>query len=493
MKRRLLDRSSELVVKLAGAMVPRAQREEWTAEWVGELWQVQQSEQGDTPVDALEFSLGAMRDAFLIGWGQRREALQRIFVKGSAANCIALLVAMAAAGIAVCVALPGSRPMLEPMPYRDADNLVLISRFAAIGKPTPSIRLAEYREWTGDTAGLYQSLAFYAPEAATLRIHHRPAASLTVAVASANLLDVLNLKRAAGVENAKGARLLLTYAAWRRWYRSDRGLRGGMVDVRGQQATLAGVLPDGDWRLPDNVDAILLEDAQDSEQLPATLRGFVVARILPAAFPAPRNGLRSMVEAPYGEELHYACQSLTAIQEGSAEALGCCLLLALFSLPVIAALSVGDYPIAMEAHRAGLVARRYGFLAAKFVLIAVIVAVWSSTLAFGMGSRDIGAAMSAQMAVAFVPLLFGFRWAMRDQRDRCPVCLRKLSHPARVGQVSWSFLGWYGTEMICARGHGLLHIAELPTSWFGAQRWLGLDPSWMGLFEDRAITGSHSG
>ena len=490
MKSRLIDRTSLLVVKLAGAMVPRAQREEWTAEWAGELWQVQQSERDDAPVDALGFSLGAVRDAFLIGWSRCMEALQRIFVKGSAARCIAVLAATAAAGILACGALPGSRAILEPMPYRDAGNLVLISRFAAIGRETPSIRLAEYREWTGDTAGLYQSVAFYAPEAATLRMRHRPAASLTVAVASANLLDVLDPKRSPAVENTAGARLVLTQAAWKRWYRSDRSALGEEVDVRGQQATLAGVLPDGDWRLPVDADAILLEDAQDSEQLPATLKGFVVARILPAAFPAPRNGLRSMVEAPYGEELHYACQSLTAIQEGSAEALGCCLLLALLSLPVIAALSVGDYPIAMEAHRAGLVARRYGFLAAKFVLIAVIVAVWSSTLAFGMGSRDIGSAISAQMAVAFVPLLFGFRWALRDQRDRCPVCLRKLSHPARVGQVSWSFLGWYGTEMICARGHGLLHIAELPTSWFGAQRWLGLDPSWVGLFEDGSASPS---
>jgi hypothetical protein len=75
-----------------------------------------------------------------------------------------------------------------------------------------------------------------------------------------------------------------------------------------------------------------------------------------------------------------------------------------------------------------------------------------------------------------------FRWVLRDQRQRCPVCLRLLTNPVRVGQASQNFLGWNGTELICARGHGLLHVPETPTSWFSTQRWLYLDPSWNSLF-----------
>jgi hypothetical protein len=80
--------------------------------------------------------------------------------------------------------------------------------------------------------------------------------------------------------------------------------------------------------------------------------------------------------------------------------------------------------------------------------------------------------------------ILGFRWLLIDQRRRCPVCLRILTNPTRIGHASRTFLEWYGTELICRKGHGLLHIPEIPGSCYGPQRWLYLDPSWRSLFED---------
>jgi hypothetical protein len=499
MSRGLPDRLAMLVLSLAGAMVPSAERREWIAEWSGELWQVQRAGTGAGPgqADAMEFALGAVRDAFLIGWSRSAEQARRTFVRGSAARCLAFLGALAVAGGLACLVLPGSRAMLRPLPYQQAGDLVLISRFNAIDKETPSIRLSEYREWTANTADLYSQIAFYAPEATTLRMRHRRPAPLVVAVASANLLDVLQLKHSGPAWKPAGAAdgplVVLTQSAWARWYRSDPGVVGSRADLRGQQATVAGVLPAGAWRLPAHADAVLLEDARASDRLPATTKGFVVARIRSSAFPPPRDGLRSMVETRDDVFYHYACMSLAAIHSEPVQALALCVVLALLALPVIAVLSVGDYPIAQEALQGRLVVRRCLFVAAKFLLVAAAVAAWSSAIAYGPGGHDLDSAISHEVSVALVPLLFGFRWVLQDQRRRCPVCMRRLSHPARVGQISWSFLGWYGIEMICARGHGVLHIAELPTSWFGTQRWLGLDPSWRALFEDRSVTGSRFG
>jgi hypothetical protein len=76
---------------------------------------------------------------------------------------------------------------------------------------------------------------------------------------------------------------------------------------------------------------------------------------------------------------------------------------------------------------------------------------------------------------------FAFRWVLRDQRKRCPVCLRLLTNPVRVGQRAGWFLEWNCTELMCLRGHGMLYIPENPTSWFGAPLWLYLDSSWSGL------------
>jgi hypothetical protein len=92
-----------------------------------------------------------------------------------------------------------------------------------------------------------------------------------------------------------------------------------------------------------------------------------------------------------------------------------------------------------------------------------------------------------QLMSAFSLCLFGLRWSLRDQRQRCPVCLGKLSNPARVGQPSRSFLAWNGTELICVSGHGLLHVPEMATSWFSEQRWLYLDASWEVLFAEPAF------
>jgi len=41
--------------------------------------------------------------------------------------------------------------------------------------------------------------------------------------------------------------------------------------------------------------------------------------------------------------------------------------------------------------------------------------------------------------------------------------------------------GWYGTEFLCLKGHGLLHVPEIPTT-YNTQRWMDLDASWGSLF-----------
>jgi hypothetical protein len=90
--------------------------------------------------------------------------------------------------------------------------------------------------------------------------------------------------------------------------------------------------------------------------------------------------------------------------------------------------------------------------------------------------------MSFQPHGLLVSLILALRWALIDQRQRCPVCLRLLSHPTRIGGPAQTFLEWYGTELICAQGHGLLYVPEIPSSCCNTQRWQYLDPSWSSLF-----------
>jgi hypothetical protein len=115
-------------------------------------------------------------------------------------------------------------------------------------------------------------------------------------------------------------------------------------------------------------------------------------------------------------------------------------------------------------------------------LILLIAYFLSVDLAYWHSSVFSPSGTYVQFVSSFAVCLFAMRWALLDQRQRCPVCLRRVTHPAQVGLVSRTFLSWNGTELICAGGHTLLHIPGLPTSWFSTPRWLYLDTTWDFLF-----------
>jgi len=78
------------------------------------------------------------------------------------------------------------------------------------------------------------------------------------------------------------------------------------------------------------------------------------------------------------------------------------------------------------------------------------------------------------------------RWIFADQQRRCPVCLRLLTEPVRIGNSSATFLEWYGAESMCSRGHGLLHVSEISASYSDNPEWLRLGDSWRELFSEAA-------
>ena len=119
--------------------------------------------------------------------------------------------------------------------------------------------------------------------------------------------------------------------------------------------------------------------------------------------------------------------------------------------------------------------RRGIFLALKIVLVQPIVLCgFIIQILIGPLGGLFGLGIQAGIILAL-------RWIITDQQRRCPVCLRLLSQPVRIGTPSQTFLEWYGAESICSRGHGLLQVSDRSASYAGLQ-WLGLDDSWSGLF-----------
>ena len=117
--------------------------------------------------------------------------------------------------------------------------------------------------------------------------------------------------------------------------------------------------------------------------------------------------------------------------------------------------------------------RRAAFLTAKIALLQPLALC--EILAWILIAPVAPFAPVINLAAWIYPL----RWAFRDQQLRCPVCLRRLSHPVRLGTAANTLFEWRGAESVCSHGHGLLHA---PADESQRARWLALDASWRDLF-----------
>jgi len=131
-------------------------------------------------------------------------------------------------------------------------------------------------------------------------------------------------------------------------------------------------------------------------------------------------------------------------------------------------LGLGEYPANRYAPALIIRLRRWVFLAIKIALLPLI---------FMFASIALLPIFPPALWILFFGWIAGFRWALADQKQRCAVCLRLLSNPTRIGSPTQSILGWYGTELVCTRGHGMLYVPGAPTSWCSTQRWQYLDPT----------------
>ena len=282
--------------------------------------------------------------------------------------------------------------------------------------------------------------------------------------------------------------VILSYQTWRRDFAGDPEVAGRIVLIGNLSARVAGVMPFGAWRLPEDPDAWLLEpDSQLAAIASRSARGYLIAHLTPLGEAAMQGEcIPISVRAAEDDDLEFYGVSFAHRLKGPWGLFEFALILSLLALPAVTSVTMGESNYSHHRPSYKRTLYRWAFLGAKFALVASIAYFVSLDLAYWNASNYSPVAEFSQLAWSFTICLFGFRWALADQRQRCPVCLRRVSHPAHVGLASRTFLGWNGTEMICMGGHTLLHVPALPTSWFSGQRWLYLDSSWDFLFADCA-------
>ena len=436
-----------MILRVASFLVPRAGRDEWLAEWRPELAHVRRS-RGQRA--ALRFALGAFPDALWLRRNlppdTRGLPLPR-FARALPRRSSRPPLPSPDSSSCACPR-PAFRPVSPPSPPADTAS-----------RARPLSRFAQYRNLAARPRYDFTGLAWYQPIHASVQTGPHRAAKLAIALATPNVFDLLDT--AVPHTGGNGPVLLLAAAAWRKRFDSDPAVSGRFVHIDGRDVRIAGVLPASAWPLPDAPDAWLLDP--DLEAPPDSM-GFVLAK-LSAPDSHPRRW-RIFVPAPKAAG-YLECVSLD--EESLNFEYFFSMILALLIIRVTTSLPLGEYPAAAP----GL--RRWIFLTVKLALLLAIVNELSLLARAGAG-RGI---MVQALLVGFV---ISIRWALVDQRRRCPVCLRRLTNPTPIGCAAHIFLDWYGAELICLKGHGLLHVPEIVTSSYATQRWHPLDASWSSLF-----------
>src|SRR5581483_12302508 len=125
----------------------------------------------------------------------------------------------------------------------------------------------EYLEWQNDTKKLFSEMAWYRPTSKNVELAHDGSVRLAIGLASANFFRVLRVPIPdQGPHAGSQPLLVLSRSASRALDRTLDGIAGQSAKIDGTSVRIA-VLDEDDARLPDTMQAWMLEDQTDLEQL----------------------------------------------------------------------------------------------------------------------------------------------------------------------------------------------------------------------------------
>ena len=395
-----------LILRCAAWFTPARERAEWLAEWAGELDYVRRT---CGRRRALEFCGGAFSDAL---WMRRNHSPCFSFSLESPGRCLLFLSALAAASGFLAL----RSPLLHdpsPVAYRDAAKLAMVSRQGKHAPRLAEIPVEEYKQSAARDHQEFESVAFYTP-----RFTWAGSRQSVIALASPDLFAML------GVPTA-GRGLILSRSAWLRNFHGDPRIVGSAIEIFGAPAVITGIISDAAWRLPGIADAWLL-DEQRLRDLPPSARGFMVARL---KTPLTQSGLHWTMSMP-NDDGTYTGLTVAPLPASHTIASVVFLIGMAFALAAVTApLGLGDYSANRHSLPWATRIRRWLFLGAKVALLAPIV------LGGFLALIVVPLAPQGVMALGILAL----RWALDDQRNRCPVCLRLLQ-PSSADRRAFAYL-----------------------------------------------------
>lgn len=497
-----LIRRSALVLRAASILVPREKRAEWFREWYAEIWhRIHFLHESNRLSQSAQMALardcwGSFADAAWLRF-DRAKVMQVVReVPCTARFCLwsiglTLLAVLIGSGFA-----PTIRTALAPMPFNQPQNLADLS-FSGMGIYYPMDNIFNVVPVWEEKSQTTESMAAYSWTPSRLGTPGGPKKIVSARVSS-GFFDVLGVKARMGRLFRTGDErdcptcVVLSNRLWMQTYGGDPGIVGRHILLEDRDRIVIGVLP-AKFRFAAHDAAVWNVTTPGGQIFNFADRTGMVLRLHPGvpAESASRE-FRSLVRKA-GSDFGFADFSVDSISHRMRQGMNLFLLFTVSTF--IGSLAL----LSRQFFNAGAgtplrfpgIAKWWAFFAAKTLLLLITCFIFSIEgvrLFFLFSSGAVPAMASAVSTWIFlISNIVALTWSLKDQRRRCRICMRLLTHEAYVGVPGYLFLDYWGTELVCSHGHGMLHMPQMDASWLEVNHWTELDPSWQPLFETEEV------
>lgn len=501
-----LIRQSSWLLRIASLLVPKEQRKGWYEEWSAEVWHwAHFLHESGRLSRAARFELakyvwGAFSDAAWLRFDREKVLLLRRNVPRTPRFClmaigIVLLIAVVASGFA-----PTIRGYLAPLPYQSPERLADLSFSGSFVHYHSDTLFLTASRWAQDSRTA-EAIAAYSWQAGQIDTGNRRVPVVGARV-SPNFFQVLGVGAGMGRLFQEGddtgcaTCIVISNQLWKYGFRGDPAILGKEVEFQGLESRVIGVLPAKFSFISPEISVWIVSQSHKASFNFADHTGALL-RLRPGATTAQAlDEFRGFV-GNAGSAFGFARAEVVPVRQRVRQGIEIYLLFTMLavvaSLAALAFRLVGTGSLRVSLPwRANL--RWWLFFTGKTVLLLAtlfVVSLEGTRKVFLVLAGDVPPLAGPISSWLFmVTTVLAVTWSLHDQFRRCRICLKRLGHESYVGAPAYALLDWWGTELVCSQGHGLLHIPQMRASWAQMDRWIPLDDSWKPLFEAKEIKAS---
>ena len=491
---RVLIWQCKFLLRTASWLVPKTQRAEWYQEWYAEVWHWLHflAESGrlnsQTSIELARHCWGAFPDAAWHRFNQKKVVRALDLVPRTARFCLSAILGALVLVVLVTGFAPTIRSGFKPLPFRQPDRLAYLSLNGSFTKYDEANLFRVTEQWAQHSKTA-EMVAAYSWHPVDLFFPHKVQA--VSARVSPNFFELLGNTAAMGrlfsSDDALGCPgcVVITHHLWTTQFHSDPKVVGMAISVDGRQGTVIGVLPENFVFTFPEASVWLLPGWGTITNNFAERTGAVLRLQPRVSLDQAAQEIERMGHADGYKQLQM--ESFVSRAHRGAR-----IYLFFAALSLLAGIALGSKRLgSAKTHKIKLsfrnTVRWWGFFVLKTLLLLAVCFVGSLEL---MGKISIMLTGSVHHLVGpfstwlfLVTAMVALTWSLHDQGRRCRFCLGRLSNEASVGTPGYLLLDWWGTELVCADGHGMLHVPEMKSSWLEFDQWVSLDESWKPLFE----------